>query len=170
MMSTLTVSQLDLSCPTPDPHLSQPCAHYLLLYSEFCKHCPAQGLPPTSAAFHQYDVTLVAKETLALEAARGVDTGTLAAEVEGDVALADVWEERVWARPPHLHRHRATQEEPHAAKPKSVGESGSQDCTPGRGQEFQPSQEAPEGYLYQTLVFQSRSLRARERGNLCCVT
>lgn len=44
----------------------------------------------------------MAMETLALEAAQDVGTGTLAAEVGGVTALIDVWRWRVRAGPPHL--------------------------------------------------------------------
>lgn len=42
------------------------------------------------AVLHQPGATLVAMETLTLKAAWGIDTGTLAAEVRGDVALVNV--------------------------------------------------------------------------------
>lgn len=45
----------------------------------------------THAVFHHHEAALVALEALALEAARGVDAGAVAAQVGGDAALVDVW-------------------------------------------------------------------------------
>ena len=62
---------------------------------------PAQGAhhtpawqSPTHAVLHQHEATLVAGKTLALKAARRVDTGALAAEVRGDATLVNICGER----------------------------------------------------------------------------
>lgn len=90
--------------PHPTPRLSP----------ETRGHHPALGWLPTHAALHQHEATLVAVETLALEAAWGVDTGALATEVRGDAALVDVCGDS--GRGPGLHvcRHSRPQGSPKA--------------------------------------------------------
>lgn len=97
MSFTPAVSQLDRSCPHTCPST---CVHHdnvsaiPLLGPKPCQASPRPGQLPTHAALHQHGATLIAMETLTLKAAWGVDTGTLAAEVRGDVALINVWGER----------------------------------------------------------------------------
>lgn len=52
---------------------------------------PEEPAPLTHAVLHHHEAALVALEALALEAARGVDAGAVAAQVGGDAALVDVW-------------------------------------------------------------------------------
>lgn len=98
--------------------------------------------PPTHAALHQHEATLVAGETLALEAARGVDTGALATQVGGDATLVDVCGERAQGPGLPVCRH--------------TGPRGS----PRRAQGMPPQPEAP------VPALTARSLRPREGGNL----
>ena len=44
----------------------------------------------THAVLHHHEAALVAVEALALEAARRVDAGAVAAQVRGDPALVDI--------------------------------------------------------------------------------
>lgn len=45
----------------------------------------------THAVLHHHESALVALETFALEAARGVDAGAGAAQIRRDATLVDVW-------------------------------------------------------------------------------
>lgn len=77
-------------------------------------HHPALGWLPTHAVLHQHEATLVATETLALKAARGVDTGALATEVRGDAALVDVCGDSGHGPGLHVCRHPGPQGSPKA--------------------------------------------------------
>lgn len=108
MSFTPAVSQLDRSCPHTCPST---CVHHgnvsaiPLLGPKPRQASPRPGQLPTHAALHQHGATLIAMETLTLKAAWGVDTGTLAAEVRGDVALINVWGERGCRLGVHICRH-----------------------------------------------------------------
>lgn len=108
MSFTPAVSQLDHSCPhtCPSTHIHHSNVSAIPLLGPKPRQallCPGQ--PPTHAALHQHGATLVAMETLTLEAAWGVDTGTLATEIRGDVALINVWGERGYRLGLHICRH-----------------------------------------------------------------
>ena len=77
-------------------------------------HHPALGWLLTHAVLHQHEATLVATETLALEAAWGVDTGALATEVRGDAALVDVCGDSGHGLGLHVCRHPRPQGSPKA--------------------------------------------------------
>lgn len=102
-----------LSTPAPSTHIQH--SSVLPPHSSARPQDPrALGWLPTHAVLHQHEATLVATETLTLKAARGVDTGALATEVRGDVALVDVCGDSGHGPGLHVCRHPGRQGSPKA--------------------------------------------------------
>lgn len=98
-------------------HPSQQCHPHPSARPRDRRASPCLGWLPTHAVLHHHEATLVAVETLTLEAARSVDAGALAAEVRGDAALVNVCGESGHGPGLHICKHPGVHRSPKLLNP-----------------------------------------------------